>query len=238
MWSARWDPTAAVKYWYQSAIEGSVKAIGLAIICLLGAPAMAAEATIAPPPRVEPAQDDAELLSAAAEGCDTVFHCAARIQLTDRDADELRRINVGGTEAAIAAARSAGARLVHLSSIEALDPEPRDQPVDEQRPLVREGPMAYADTKVEAERAVRRASEEGLSTVILQPTAMIGPEDHRPSLAGRFLLDVALTRLPALVTGGFDWVDVRDVAAAAIAASDSSSEKSPSGPINNSTPGN
>ena len=37
---------------------------------------------------------------------------------------------------------------------------------------------------------------------------------------GQVLLDLYHRRLPALVDGGFDWVDVRDVVAGALAAAD------------------
>ncbi len=64
MWSARWDPTAAVKFWYRNAIENRLKTLCVAAALLLGLPAAAAEPAIAPPPRVEPAESDADLLNA------------------------------------------------------------------------------------------------------------------------------------------------------------------------------
>ena len=58
----------------------------------------------------------------------------------------------------------------------------------------------------------------GLEVVILQPTAMIGPYDYYPSYIGKALLALAQGHVPALVRGGFDWVDVRDVVQAAVQA--------------------
>jgi dihydroflavonol-4-reductase len=60
----------------------------------------------------------------------------------------------------------------------------------------------------------------GLDAVIVNPTAILGPYDYGPSAMGRVLLDLYHRRLPALVEGGFDWVDVRDVVAGALAAAD------------------
>jgi len=160
-------------------------------------------------------------LVAAATGCDWVFHCAARIQLDGQEPEQLRAINLDGTRNVIAACRATGvSRLIHVSSIEALDPVPVDAAVDESRPLAARPLMPYAVTKVAADRAVRAAIADGLDAVILYPTAMLGPEDHVPSHAGSFLLDLARGSLPALVTGGFDWVDVRDVARGAVAAAE------------------
>ena len=47
---------------------------------------------------------------------------------------------------------------------------------------------------------------------------MLGPVDSEPSRLGRVLLAMFRGRMPITVVGAFDWVDVRDVAAALIAA--------------------
>ena len=72
---------------------------------------------------------------------------------------------------------------------------------------------------------MRRGIEKGLDAVIVSPTAVFGPHDYQPSYFGEALVAIAERKLPALVTGGFDWVDARDVATGAIAAA----EKAPAG---------
>jgi dihydroflavonol-4-reductase len=54
--------------------------------------------------------------------------------------------------------------------------------------------------------------------VICNPTAILGPNDFERSRVGRVFTDLVNRRLPSLIDGGFDWVDVRDVAAGLIAA--------------------
>ena len=54
--------------------------------------------------------------------------------------------------------------------------------------------------------------------IIINPTAIIGPHDYQLSHLGEALLALACGKLPALVSGGYDWVDVRDVVAGAIRA--------------------
>jgi dihydroflavonol-4-reductase len=122
----------------------------------------------------------------------------------------------------IAACRAANVhRLVHFSSIEALDPFPLDSLIDEERPLVNShSRLPYASSKAEGERTVWSAVNEGLDAVVLRPTAMVGPFDYRPSLLGRAIIAIARGAIPALVHGGFDWVDVRDVAEAAVLAAE------------------
>jgi dihydroflavonol-4-reductase len=65
---------------------------------------------------------------------------------------------------------------------------------------------------------VRKGIERGLDAVIISPTAVIGPHDYEPSFLGEALLNLARRKMLALVAGGFDWVDVRDVVEGAIRA--------------------
>ncbi|MBI5544218.1 MAG: NAD-dependent epimerase, partial [Deltaproteobacteria bacterium] len=56
---------------------------------------------------------------------------------------------------------------------------------------------------------------------IVNPTAILGPIDYKPSRMGTVILLLAQRKLPGLIDAGFDWVDVRDVAQGAIAAAKS-----------------
>ena len=76
----------------------------------------------------------------------------------------------------------------------------------------------YDYSKAMAERLVRDCSSDRLCTKIIYPTAVIGPNDYNLSLFGSAILKMAKGRLPVLVAGGYDWVDVRDVAWAAVEA--------------------
>jgi dihydroflavonol-4-reductase len=73
-------------------------------------------------------------------------------------------------------------------------------------------------SKASGERAVNEAINNGLDAVILSPTAIIGPADPEPSLTGKAIVDLYNHKIPSLVPGGYDWVDVRDVVSAAIVA--------------------
>jgi dihydroflavonol-4-reductase len=165
---------------------------------------------------------DPHSLERAFRDVEIVYHLAASISLDRRHTETLRRTNVDGTGNVIRACRGCSVRrLVHFSSIEALaDLNPR-KPTDESNPLA--GPRdttRYGWTKVESERLVLKAAQEGLDVVVLSPTAILGPHDYKPSHLGQSLLDLYHNRLPALIRGGFNWVDVRDVAAAAITATE------------------
>jgi dihydroflavonol-4-reductase len=159
-------------------------------------------------------------LNQAFAGADVVYHLAAVISLSMSDWPIVDAINVVGTRNVVEACLYSGVRrLIHFSSIHAIVQEPMDTPVDELRPLVdSHGCAPYDRSKAAGEREIRQGIEQGLDAVILNPTAVIGPHDFQLSHFGEVLLAMARGKLPALVEGGFNWVDVRDVAEAALRA--------------------
>lgn len=167
---------------------------------------------------------DLATLRRAFAGAEVVYHTAAYISILGNEWPLLEQVNILGTRNVVQACLECGVRrLVHFSSIHALEQEPLDVPVDESRPLVDSDShraSSYSRSKAAGEREVQVAIAQGLDAVILYPTAIIGPYDFRPSHFGQVLLYLAQGKLPALVAGGFDWVDVRDVVAAALRAAE------------------
>jgi dihydroflavonol-4-reductase len=161
-----------------------------------------------------------ESLMRAFEGAETVYHLAAIISIARKNVEHIRAVNVQGVENVVESCLQRGVkRLVHFSSIHAFSPYPRQETVDESRSLVTEEQlMPYDWSKAEGERTVLRAVQRGLDAVVVNPTAIVGPFDFKLSEIGRFFLSLYHNRIPALVAGGFDWVDVRDVVDGAIAA--------------------
>lgn len=149
-----------------------------------------------------------------------VFHLAAIISI-DGQKDKLLEVNVEGTKNLVNVIRENGVRrLIHFSSIHSLSHFPLDKPMDETRPLVLDGPTWYEITKSRAEKFVLDSTADGLDAVVINPTAIVGPYDFKPSLVGTVLIKLYKNSLPALVPGGYDWVDVRDVVKGAMAAMD------------------
>jgi dihydroflavonol-4-reductase len=170
---------------------------------------------------------DPSSLRKAFKGADVVYHLAARISLSMNDYPVLEPINVAGTRNVVQACLDCGVRrLVHFSSIHAFIQESVGKPIDETCPLVepRNCPP-YDRSKAAGEKEVRSGIERGLDAVIISPTAVIGPYDYEPSFLGEALLNLARGKMPALVAGGFDWVDVRDVVEGALTAE----EQAPTG---------
>jgi dihydroflavonol-4-reductase len=159
-------------------------------------------------------------LERAFGGADAVFHLAALIALSRQESRRCTQINVEGAKNVAQACLAAGVkRLVHFSSIHALSPYPVTEPVDENRaPADHAATPPYDRSKAAGEREVQQAVKEGLDAVILNPTGVVGPFDFRPSRMGEVFIDLYRGRLPGLVQGGFNWVDVRDVADGALRA--------------------
>lgn len=180
---------------------------------------------------------DADALRRALAGADTVFHLAARLSIGGDPDGSLWATNVDGTRNVCDAALAAGVgRLVHCSSLHAFDTRRhvRDNPPPKSSWKQRPKPPramdesagaatdpaypAYARSKAAAAAIVAEAVARGLDAVSVAPTAVVGPLDLGPSQLGRFLMGVARRAPGVLVSGGYDFVDVRDVAEGLLAA--------------------
>jgi dihydroflavonol-4-reductase len=150
---------------------------------------------------------------------DVVVHLAAKISIKGDPDGSVKKINVEGTRNILEVARHSGIkRFIHFSSIHAFQQEPLDEVLDEMRPIVGSGGFAYDRSKAEGERMVLASAKDGFDAIVLCPTAIIGPVDYEPSLIGKAMLELYNHQVPALVPGGYNWVDVRDVVNGCIAA--------------------
>lgn len=167
---------------------------------------------------------DVQSLCKAFNDAEQVYHLAAHISIQAGDNDRLELVNIEGTKNVVEACQSEGvSTLIYFSTIHALNLKPYDQPATEDNPLLAERTGYGADydySKAGAERLVRQNSCKTLGTRIIYPTAVLGPNDFNRSLFGQAILKMAHGRLPALVSGGFDFVDVRDVAWGAVEAAE------------------
>lgn len=157
-----------------------------------------------------------ESLTAPFAGADVVYHLAARISVVGDPRGDVWETNVAGVRNAARAAVANGVRrFVHCSSVHAFDMERAGGVVDESSPPAVDSRLpVYDRSKAAGEAELGKVAAAGLDTVVVNPTGIIGPYDYRPSHMGSVFLALQRRRLPALLAGGFDWVDVRDVAAA------------------------
>lgn len=164
---------------------------------------------------------DGTAMRHAFEGVEVVFHLAAVIALSKRQAALAMRVNVDGVRAVAEAALETGARrLVHCSSMQAFDPH-HPGVLDETCPRSLDPSLpVYHRSKALGENALLAVADRGLDAVICQPTGIFGPVDTGPSRINQLLRAAARGWLPIGVRTEFDLVDVRDVAKGLIAAAE------------------
>ena len=143
-----------------------------------------------------------------------VIHCAAIVSITSGQQQKLYNINVQGTKNVVdLCVKSKVKKLVYVSSVHALPLLPKGRTMTEIRefsPLRVHG--VYAKTKAEASSYVMKAASDGLNVSIVHPSGIIGPFDNGCSPMTELFINLDAEKLPACVTGGYDFVDVRDVA--------------------------
>lgn len=158
---------------------------------------------------------DVETVRRALEGVDVVYHLAAKITLAQDD-PVAWQINTEGVRVVAEAARLCGVRrMVHVSSMASFDLVRCQGLLSETSPRARDKTLpVYGRSKLAGEEIFEQALGAGLDGVICYPTALLGPGDWAQPLSriNAVLLDSARGRIPALIAGGLDLVDVRDVA--------------------------
>jgi len=158
--------------------------------------------------------DDAEALSRACAGVDTVFHVAAKAGVWG-SYDDYFRPNVLGTRAVLSACRKAAVpRLVFTSSPSVAYGETGIEGGDESLPYPSRYLTHYPATKAQAEREVLAANGPDLATCALRPHLIWGPEDG--NLLPRLIARAKAGKL-IQVGDGLNKVDVSYVDNAAFA---------------------
>jgi dihydroflavonol-4-reductase len=160
---------------------------------------------------------DPSSVRAACQDVRCVVHAAGYVQLGRSRLDVHQAINVEGSRIVAQQTRAAGARMIHVSSCDAVGVRSLQEPANEDTPLAKPVPCNYVITKRAAEQVVLQEHAEGLDVVIVNPAFMLGPWDWKPS-SGRMLLEVARGRGIFAPRGSVSVCDVRDVAAGILAA--------------------
>ena len=143
-----------------------------------------------------------------------ILHIASLIDISATKITEtLYGINVLGTQNVCDLAKEYKVkRVVYVSSVDAF--EALGKPTDENSTLV-QGPKSfgYPATKSMATKEIRsRVQDDELDAVIVFPSAIVGPYDLGANNMVDTIDKFSRGKLGAIVPGGYDIVDVRDVA--------------------------
>ncbi len=174
---------------------------------------------------------DPSSLPAAFAGVKQVLHLAGRVERTQGAADELYEVHVDGTRNVLrAAAKAKVARFVHVSTSGTVAVSSRSDPIKNEQSgyaieEVRSFP--YYLSKIYAEKIALEGHAPGVRlddgtrvsvpVVVVQPSLLLGPGEGALSSA-KDVVRFLKREIPAVPPGGVNFVDVRDAAAATVAA--------------------
>ncbi len=176
---------------------------------------------------VEADLSDYFALESVLDGVKEVYHVAAMVSFNPGESDKMLETNTEGTANLMNACLACNIEKVcYVSSIASLGKQIDGGIIDE---MVEWQPddyrSAYSYSKFRAEMEVWRASKEGIRTVIVNPSVIIGPVNWKRS-SGKLFYSVK-KGMPFYTDGATGFVDVRDVATAIVLLmeSDASNER-------------
>lgn len=155
------------------------------------------------------------------QGIELVFHCAGIVSFEPSMKRMIYRVNAEGTANVVNAALASGVRkLVHVSSVAALQRLKEDTLIDETMLWTPGSPGSkYGHSKFLSEMEVWRGMAEGLQAAVVNPSIILGEGD--PSESSVRIFSRVYNGLRWYTEGSTGFVDVRDVAAAMIRIMDS-----------------
>ena len=148
------------------------------------------------------------------------IHCAGIVSVATKYDQRVVDVNVRGTENVVSLCKEHNVKkLVYISSVHALPELPHGNVIHEVEGFQAEAVIGlYAKTKAAATQIVLDAARTGLDATVIHPSGIIGPNDYGNGHLTQMVISYLNGSLTACVEGGYDFVDVRDVADGIIAA--------------------
>lgn len=165
---------------------------------------------------------DADYCALIVEGVDTVFHMAAVYAVWMENWRPLWEVNLQGSRNMLWACKNAAhvEKVVYTSSLSAIGIKPGEEISDETTPFNQYDATPYVLSKYLSQQEALTFARNGLNLTVVNPAFPFGPGDIAPTPTGDIIISMAkgMTRLK--LPGGFNVVDVRDVAAGHILAAE------------------
>lgn len=148
------------------------------------------------------------------EGKEAVLiHCAGLVSIASKE-DRMWEVNVDGTRNIVNLCEEYHvSKMIYLSSVHAIEEKERGQVINETRQFSASKVKGiYGKSKAEAAYYVMDAVKRGFNAIMIHPSGIIGPEDYSFGYMTETIRAYLKGYFPCAVEGGYDFVDVRDVA--------------------------
>ncbi|MBS6447110.1 MAG: NAD-dependent epimerase/dehydratase family protein [Clostridiales bacterium] len=149
-----------------------------------------------------------------------VIHCAGIVDITDGNSERMELVNIGGTQNVIDMCKKFNVyRFLYVSSVHAIPVPAKGRVIRETAafsPETVDG--AYAKTKAAATALVLESAKDGVPAIVVHPSGIIGPYLGNGNHLVQMVKSYISGKLPAVVRGGYDFVDVRDCAQGILSA--------------------
>ena len=170
---------------------------------------------------VEGSVTDRDDVAKACKHVSAIFHLAGKVSRDNNDAAAMNKVHVEGTRVLCEAAKEAGVMTMLLASSSGTIAVSEDEQIFDEtfpQPVDVITQWAYYASKYYQERtALAEFDGDGRRLVILNPSLLLGPDDERLS-STKPVLDFLAKKIPYSPSGGLNFVDARDAAAAFISA--------------------
>lgn len=140
------------------------------------------------------------------------IHCAGIITIKSKNSSNVSDVNINGTKNIIDACKKYNYKLIYVSSVDAMEKPTLGKLIVEPTEFNTEKLKGdYSKTKAIATSLVLDSNNNGVQASVVLPSAIIGPYDYNKGHFTNLIEMYVNNKLPAIVKGGYDFVDVRDV---------------------------
>ena len=155
-----------------------------------------------------------KFLSYPSNGEKILIHAAGRISVYKKGDPLTSKVNVEGTKIVTDTAKRLGfKKMIYVSSVDAITRRMGNEPIYEQDRYDETKVIGvYSKSKAVSNNYVLDQADDNFEVVIVCPSAIMGPNDPFNAPINLAIKKAIHNKLPAVTKGGYDIVDVRDVA--------------------------
>ena len=147
---------------------------------------------------------------------DVLIHCAGVIDVFAKDATRSEEVNVTGTKIIGDYCSQNGIYLLFVSSVDAIAKTKDQTTIIEPNSFdLSKFQNHYSLAKAKGAMMIQEMLDQSkLEGAIVYPSAVVGVHDYKPSLVGKELIKAMKRKVLFSVKGGYNFIDVQDVAKA------------------------